>query len=193
MTENPIYLVLDMMNDIVSAEGVNANSAMGLEVKARDVIAKTKHALVKARAAGVMVGYVRVGFSHGYPECPSNSPVFTRARESGIYLLDTWGTEIHKELTPLEGDVDIVKHRISPFYATKLESVLRANYITKIYMSGVSTTAVVQSTVRDGHDRDYDCVVLEDCCASASAEDHTQSISMIRRFAQVTTSNEVKF
>ena len=70
---------------------------------------------------------------------------------------------------------------------------LRANRIERIFCSGVSTQAVVQATVRDGHDRDYAMVVLEDCCAAHSAEEHRNSIGSLGRFCRMTTSDEVRF
>ena len=70
---------------------------------------------------------------------------------------------------------------------------LRAQGIRRIYCSGVSTQAVVQATVRDGHDRDYEMIVLEDCCAAHSAEEHANSIGSLKRFCTVTTSAEVAF
>src|SRR5690348_14097786 len=82
---------------------------------------RTKAVIAKARAAGAPIGYVRIGFSPDYRECPPNSPVFSRARSAGMFKLGTWGTEVHPELTPEPGDFDIVKHRVSPFYGTSLE------------------------------------------------------------------------
>jgi nicotinamidase-related amidase len=139
------------------------------------------------------VGYVRVGFSPEYQECPPSSPVFAPAKKNGLFKLGTWGTEVHPALAPQPGDIMVVKHRVSPFYSTTLEAQLRANGITRIYCSGVSTQAVVQATVREGHDRDYEMVVLEDCCCAHAAEEHKNSIGSISRFCTVTTSAEVKF
>src|SRR3546814_1382090 len=51
--------------------------------RSRGLLANTRAALEKARKAGVPVGYVRVGFSPDYRECPPASPVFSRAREHG--------------------------------------------------------------------------------------------------------------
>lgn len=67
-----IYLVLDMMNDLVHADGVNGKTAYGEQVRARGVIEKTRLAIHKARAAGLRIGFVRVGFSPDYRECPPN-------------------------------------------------------------------------------------------------------------------------
>lgn len=188
-----IYLVLDMENDLVHADGPNGKAAYGKQVAERQVLAKTRNALDKARQAGVLIGFVRVGFSPDYRECPPNSPIFSGARKNGIFKLGEWGTQVHPDLGQLPGDFDIVKHRVSPFYSTGLEAILRAHSIRTIYCSGISTNAVVQATVREGHDRDYEMVVLEDCCCALSAEEHAASISGLQRFCRITNSVDVTF
>ena len=191
--KDAIYLVLDMMNDLVHVDGVNGKAAYGEQVRTRHVLENTRRALDKARAAGVPVGFVRVGFSPDYRECPPQSPIFSGARKNGIFKLGTWGTEVHPDLGQQAGDFDIVKHRVSPFYATSLEAILRANGIRRIYCSGISTNAVVQATVREGHDRDYELVVLEDCCCGLSTEEHENAIKGLQRFCRTTTSHDVVF
>lgn len=188
-----IYLVLDMMNDLIHDEGPNGRAAYGEQVRARQLIAKTRTAIDKARAAGVPVGFVRVGFSPDYRECPPNSPIFAGARKNGIFKLGTWGTEVHPGLGQQAGDFDIIKHRVSPFYSTTLGAVLRAQGVNRIYCSGVSTNAVVQAMVREGHDRDFEVIVLEDCCCAPSDEEHTQAVASFKRFCQLTTSPDVVF
>jgi nicotinamidase-related amidase len=138
-----IYLILDMQNDLVSADGPNGKSPLGEQVRSRQVVERTAAALQKARAAGTAVGFVRVGFSPDYHECPKNSPVFSGAPKAGIYKLGTPGTEIHRALAQQPGDVQVTKHRVSPFYSTTLMAQLRAAGIERIYCSGVSTQAVV--------------------------------------------------
>jgi nicotinamidase-related amidase len=188
-----VYLVLDMQNDLVSEDGPNGKSPLGAQVRERGILEKTAAAIAKARAAGLAIGFVRVGFSPGYAECPPNSPVFSAARANNLFKLGTKGTEIHPKLGFKEGDWLVTKHRVSPFYATDLEAILRAQKIERIFCSGVSTQAVVQATVRDGHDRDYAMVLLEDCCAAHSAEEHKNSAGSLARFCEVTTSDKVDF
>lgn len=188
-----IYLVLDMMNDLVHADGPNGQAAYGEQVRARDIVARTRVAIDKARAAGVPVGFVRVGFSPDYRECPPDSPIFSGARRNGIFKLGEWGTQTHPDLGQREDDFDIVKHRVSPFYATSLEAILRANGITRIYCSGISTNAVVQAMVREGHDRDYEIVVLEDCCCGLSTEEHELAVKSFQRFCKLTSSADIEF
>jgi len=191
--KDAIYLVLDMENDLVHADGVSAKEPYGEQVRGRRILENTRHALDKARAAGLHIGFVRVGFSPDYRECPPDSPIFSGARKNGIFKLGEWGTQVHPDLGQQAGDFDIVKHRVSPFYSTSLEAILRARGIRRIYCSGISTNAVVQAMVREGHDRDFAMTVLEDCCCALSAEEHENAIKGLQRFCRITSSQEVVF
>lgn len=184
-----LFLVMDMMNDLVAEDGFNAQT-YGVQVKQRNVLENTAKAIAAARAAGAQIGYVRVGFSPDYREAPANSPIFSGARKNGIFQLGTKGTEVHPALAPQEGDFDVVKHRVSPFYGTALEPILRAGGIERIVMCGVSTNGVVHSGAREAHDRDYDVVILEDCCAGVTADEHMHAIACMGRYGAIVTSAE---
>lgn len=188
-----IYLVLDMMNDLVHADGPNGKAAYGTQVRERGIIENTRRAIDKARAANLPIGFVRVGFSPDYRECPANSPIFSGARKNGVFKLGTWGTQTHPDLGQQASDFDIVKHRVSPFYGTNLEVILRTHGVRRIYCSGISTNAVVQAIVREGHDRDYEMVVLEDACCGLSREEHEGAITSFQRFCKISSSTEVAF
>ncbi|MCR0985444.1 cysteine hydrolase family protein [Roseomonas populi] len=185
-----VLLVMDMMNDLIHPEGPNAKTYAPI-IAERGVIERTRELIGKARIAGVRVGFVRVGFSPDYVQCPPNSPVFSAARQKGLFKLGSWGTEIHPALGPQPDDLDIVKHRVSPFYGTSLEPTLRALGTKRLFLTGVSTNGVVHTGVREGHDRDYACVVVEDCCAGISDEEHRNAISCMQRFAKIQKVSEV--
>ena len=188
-----MYLVLDMINDLVNEQGPNGKSGYGPLLAKRNTIANTVEALRKARAAGLHIGYVRVGFSPDYRECPSTSRLFQGAKKAGLFKLGAWGTEVHSALKPEPGDYDIVKHRVSPFYATSLAAVLGANDVRRIYVSGVSTSGAVLSAAKEGHDRDYEVVVLEDCCCALTEAQHEAVVEQMQRIAIITNSREVQF
>ncbi|MBB4303241.1 nicotinamidase-related amidase [Rhodobium orientis] len=189
MPAKSILLVMDMLNDLVHPDGMGAKSYVPL-CQERGVYDATKLAIRRAREAGVMVGYVRVGFSPDYAECPPGSPVFSKARDNNVFTLGGWGTEVFPDFAPEEGDPDIVKHRVSPFYGTKLEPLLRAQGISRLILTGVSTNGVVSAAVREGHDRDYECVLLEDCCAGATREEHDFALAGLKRYATVTSAGD---
>jgi nicotinamidase-related amidase len=187
-----LFLVMDMMNDLVAEDGFSAQT-YGVQVRERNVLANTARAIAAARKAGAQVGYVRVGFSPDYREAPAASPIFSGARKNGIFQLGTGGTEVHPAIAPAEGDFDIVKHRVSPFYATSLDAILRAHGIERIVMSGVSTNGVVHSGAREAHDRDYEVVILEDCCAGVTPDEHMHAIACLGRYGTITTTQEFDF
>lgn len=187
-----VLLVMDMINDLIHADGPNAKTYAPIIVRDR-ILEKTAALIAKARAAGVRVGYVRVGFSPDYVQCPPNSPVFSAARERGLFKLGSWGTEVHAAIAPEAADIDIVKHRVSPFYGTSLEPTLRALGTSRLYLTGVSTNGVVHTGAREGHDRDYEVVVVEDCCAGATDEEHKNALFCVKRFAKIQGAGQVDF
>lgn len=183
------YLVLDLENDLVHPEGPNGKSPLGQQVAKRDVVARTARAINAARRAGLLLGFVRVGFSEDYRECPAQSPLFSRLKQLGILKLGTWGTELHPALPVRPGDIQVVKHRVSPFFGTSLELQLRTAGVDHVFCSGVSSQAVVQAFTRDAHDRDFRVTVLEDCCAAASEEEHRASMGSLKAFASIAASD----
>jgi nicotinamidase-related amidase len=193
MAGTSMLLVLDMINDLVHEEGPNGKKGYGPILAKRNTITNTAEALRKARAAGLKIGYVRVGFSPDYRECSPVSPLFQGVKKAGLFKLGTWGTEVHPALKPEAGDFDIVKHRVSPFYATTLEAILGANGIRRLYLCGVSTSGAVLSAAKEGHDRDYEIVVLEDCCCALTEEQHQAVIEQMQRMTTITTSAAVHF
>ena len=187
-----LFLVMDMTNDLVSETGASA-ATYGVQVKERGVLEKTRKAIDAARKAGALVGFVRVGFSPDYRECPPASPIFSGARKNGLFKLGTPGTETHAALGQTPADFDIVKHRVSPFYATSLEAILRANGVERLILCGVSTNGVVHSGAREAHDRDYECIILEDCCAGVTPAEHDHAIACLGRYATIVGSDAFDF
>lgn len=187
-----VLLVMDMINDLIHPDGPNGTTYAPIIARG-GILERTASLIARARAAGLRVGYVRVGFSPDYVQCPPNSPVFSAARDRGLFKLGGWGTEVHAAIAPQTDDLDIVKHRVSPFYGTALEPTLRALGARRLYLTGVSTNGVVHTGAREAHDRDYAAVVVEDCCAGVSEEEHRNALFCMRRFAQIQTAAEVDF
>ena len=75
---------------------------------------------------------------------------------------------------------------------TSLEAFLSANEIKKLILIGVSTDMAVQSTARDGHDRDYQIIIIPDACAAGNEELHETSIRTMQRIAKTMTASELE-
>lgn len=188
-----MLLVCDMINDLVHEEGPNGSKGYGPILKRRNTLTHAEVAIAKARAARVPIGYVRIGFSADYRECPARSRIFQGAKKAGMFKLGQWGTEVHPRLAPHLDDFDIVKHRVSPFYATALEAILGALAVRRLVVLGVSTSGAVLSAVKDAHDRDYDVTVVEDACCALTEEQHLAVVDQMQRLADIVTADTLTF
>jgi nicotinamidase-related amidase len=149
------------------------------------LLARTARLVEGARAVGMRVIYVVVGFRAGYPEVGPRNQIFAPVRESGRYAEGSAGMEVHAAVAPKAGEVVVTKRRVSAFFGTDLDVILRANGIETLVLAGIATSGVVLSTVRHAADADYRLVVVEDCCADRDAEVHR--VLMEKVFARWTT------
>jgi len=83
------------------------------------------------------------------------------------------------ELAPAPGDVVIDKTANGAFYATDLEMILRAQGITHLLFTGCTTDVCVHTTLREAVDRKFQCLLVEDACASCDAYAHAAAIHMV--------------
>lgn len=140
-----------------------------------------------ARAAGVPV--VHVVMTHRripFPGAEAMTNPFWRAVEaaretltpgrpstiSGHNLEGSPQTEILPELGPDPVDVVIrSKKRLSAFYGTDLDVVLRIRHVATVVLAGINTNTCVLCTAFDAFNRDYQVVVAGDAVASMYGED----------------------
>jgi nicotinamidase-related amidase len=156
------------------------------------LLAGARRAIDLIREHGGTIGYVRVGFADG------EAPTGTMGRRIGrgaaltMFHADSWATQIHDVIAPQTGDIVVRKTRVGPFGTTDLREQLQANGIDTLVLAGISTSGVVLSAVRDGHDRDYRLLVLGDLCADPESDVHEFLIERIfPRQAEVITSDEL--
>jgi nicotinamidase-related amidase len=187
MKNKTALLVLDLINDIVHPDGQYAAEGYLEQVRARRVLENAASAIAQARSAGIPVIYVVVGFSENYAEWAEQSPVLAVAKDEKRLMLGTWATQVHADLKPARGECVVVKHRISPFYQTNLDLLLRRAGAETLLLSGVSSEFVVLATAMAAHDRDFRVVVLEDAIASSSPERHAAALLLLGRIAQIST------
>ena len=94
---------------------------------------------------------------------------------SRLFIKDTWNTEIISELTPQPSDIVVTKHRVSGFYGTDLDVILRGLDIKYLVFTGCTTSVCVESTLRDAMFRDYRCLLLADCTAEPIGQELVRS------------------
>jgi nicotinamidase-related amidase len=137
-------------------------------------------AIQTARSNNIPVLYVVVGFRKGYPEVSPNNKSFSVITKNDNMSFDTEeAARVHASVAPQPGDVIIVKKRVSAFAGSDLEILLRSLGITHIVLTGIATSGVVLSTLREAADKDYAITVLSDCCADRDEEVHRVLITKV--------------
>ncbi|MGA8117024.1 MAG: isochorismatase family cysteine hydrolase [Actinocatenispora sp.] len=137
-----------------------------------DYLPRLGQARDAARAAGMPVIYVAVGFRPGFPEISARNKTFAAVRDSAAFANFDATTAIHPDVAPADGDVVVTKRRVSAFAGSDLDVVLRAGNIDTLVLTGIATSGVVLSTLRQAADLDYRLVVLADGCLDSDAEVH---------------------
>ena len=170
-------IVVDMENDFAAKGGMFDRA--GIDISgAQKVIPATAKVLNAARAAGMKIVYLKMGYQPDLSDLGATDSVNrTRhlklgvgqtihapdGRESRVLVRDTWDTDIVSELKPHPEDITLYKTRFSGFYQTQLDEILKKLGIKSLIITGVTTSICVDSTVRDAMFRDYLCILLRDC------------------------------
>jgi len=191
-------LVIDMQNAFCHPEGGFAQA--GRAVHAQHAIVPTVAAIVRAsRSAGVpIIWTIQEGLG------PDDRARLIRpipgllgkpdAVPETWSIRDTWDAEL---IDPLHDewrseDHVVRKLRMSSFYSTTLDSLLRIRQIERLIVTGVNTEKCVESTVRDASFRDYDVVVVRDGVATSDPAFHADSLRKFEAyFATVLPSEAV--
>ncbi len=155
-------LVMDLQNDIVAMLG----DASG------PVVAHNKELVTAARKVKIPVLFVTVAFSPGYPEVSPHNAMFSRITASGAFVAGSKGTQVVDALEATDADVYVIKRRVSAFAGSNLEVILRAKEIKTLVLTGLATSGVVLSTLRQAADLDYQIVVAADACGDRDEEVH---------------------
>lgn len=129
-------------------------------------------AIATARSAGLPVIYVVVGFRAGYPEVSPRNKSFAAIAGTGRFGADDPDAAIDPAVAPEPGDVLVTKKRVSAFAGSDLDMVLRGKDVDTLVLTGIATSGVVLSTLRQAADLDYRLTVLADGCLDADDEVH---------------------
>lgn len=88
---------------------------------------------------------------------------------------DSDDAEIIAGLVPEPSDIHIDKYRLSGFWDTELDSVLRNLRAQTLLFAGVNLDQCVYATLIDAQCLGYDCVLVEDCAATRSPQFCTEA------------------
>jgi len=123
-----------------------------------------------------------------------NHVVSDEVRTRTIDSLAPGRQQVWPELEVAHQDVTLIKNRYSALIpgSSSLERVLRNLGVDTVLIGGTKTNVCCESTGRDAMMMDFNVVMVEDCCAALSDEEHQASLeTFIQQFGDVLTSTEV--
>ncbi|WP_420840363.1 cysteine hydrolase family protein [Argonema galeatum] len=175
-------LVIDMQNDFCHPDGWLAH--IGVDVTPTQTpINPLKTLLPELRKANVSVIWlnwgnrpdllnISAGLRHVYNPTGSSVGLGDPLPVSGakVLMAGSWAAAVVDELEQKPEDIRVDKYRMSGFWDTPLDSILRNLGKTTLFFGGVNADQCVMATLQDANFLGYDCILVEDCTATTSPE-----------------------
>ncbi|AFY49118.1 nicotinamidase-like amidase [Nostoc sp. PCC 7524] len=175
-------LVIDMQNDFCHPDGWLAH--IGVDVTpARKPIEPLNSLLPELRAVNVPVIWlnwgnrpdllnISAGLRHVYNPTGEGIGLGDPLPKNGakVLMAGSWAAAVVDELPQLPEDIRVDKYRMSGFWDTALDSILRNLGITSLFFTGVNADQCVLTTLCDANFLGYDCILIKDCTATTSPD-----------------------
>ena len=164
----------------------------------RDIVEPINRLTEQLRAIGVPIIWVL----HANTETGGRSDwelffnyvVADEVREKTRKSLAPGNQQVWSGLTVDFSDTQIIKNRYSALIAgsSGLERMLRSLDIDTVLIAGTKTNICCEATARDAMMLDFKAVMVSDCCAALSDDEHRSALeNIIQQFGDVLTSDEV--
>jgi nicotinamidase-related amidase len=175
-------IVVDMQNDFCHPDGWLAS--IGVDVgPARAPIEPLSRLLPALRAQAVPVVWLNWGnrpdrlnlspsLLHVYDPAGEGVGLGAPLPSNGARVLEagSWAAATVDELASAPGDIHVDKYRMSGFWDTPLDSILRNLDVTTLLFCGVNLDQCVLCTLQDASFLGYDCLLVADCAATTSPQ-----------------------
>jgi nicotinamidase-related amidase len=175
------FVVIDMQNDFCHPDGWLAS--IGVDIAgARAPIATIGRLAPALRAAGVPVIWLNWGNRPDRANLPPNvlhvyDPAgrgsgIGAALANGAHVLEqgSWAAAVVENLPVAEQDIRVDKYRMSGFFDTPLDSILRNLRVDTLLFAGVNADQCVLATLTDAACLGYDAVLLEGAVGTTSPQ-----------------------
>ncbi|MEG3974120.1 cysteine hydrolase family protein [Microcoleus sp. herbarium8] len=175
-------LVIDMQNDFCHPDGWLAH--IGVDITpAQTPINPLKKLLPKLRSHAMPIIWINWGNRPDLLNISAASRHVYNPTGDGVGLGDplpkngapvlmagSWAAQVVDELEPKPQDICVDKYRMSGFWDTPLDSILRNLGKTTLFFGGVNADQCVMATLQDANFLGYDCILVKDCTATTSPE-----------------------
>jgi biuret amidohydrolase len=184
--ERTALVIIDMQRDFLEPGGFGESLGNDVSLLAA-AVGPCRAVLDVVRAQRLLVVHTREGHHPDLSDAPPSkiargspsSRIGAPGPMGRILVRGEPGHEIVPALAPAPGEAVIDKPGKGAFYATDLHAMLAQRGIDTLLVCGVTTEVCVHTTVREGNDRGYRCVVIADACGSYFPHFHAVGLEMI--------------
>lgn len=143
-----------------------------------------------SREAGIPVFYTII---EGIPHI-SNERVAVKGNmyDHPLLMQGQKGSQVVKELEPIDGEIVISKKKPSAFFGTPLCTYLISRGVDSVIVTGTTTSGCVRATVIDAFSYDFKVVVPEECVFDRGIASHAINLfDMQQKYADVVSVDSV--
>jgi len=186
-------LVVIDMQELFCAPGAAAEVA-----GSRDIVPPINELSDELRELGVPVIWVMHANARSAGrsdwELFFNYVVADKLRQRTLESLEPGRQKVWSGLTVGPDDLTVIKNRYSALISgsSGLERLLRNLGIDTVLIAGTKTNVCCEATARDAMMLDFKVVMVSDCCAALSDDEHRSALeNIIQQFGDVMTGDEV--
>lgn len=157
-------------------------------------LAHAERNLDMSRTALLIIDIQQFYFPGGNYECVNPIAASLKAkkllakfRQEGLLVVhvrhnDPVQGDIHPHVAPIPGEDVFTKDNINSFHGTGLLEYLRQHQVERLIICGMMTDVCVEAAVRAGTDQGFECILIEDACATMDAvyNGHTVSAKKVQ-------------
>ncbi len=182
---HPALAVIDMQNGFCAQGGSYQKSGTDISIY-REIVPNVKKIIDVCHELRIPVFYTQqVREASGIDLLTRMHRIIPRRRLEFIEKIHacvkgTWDAEIIDELLPTKDDHIVVKRRDSAFQDTEFELWLKSIGADTVIYTGIDTCICVENSVREGFNKGYDVILVEDAVASSWQELHKATLEKVR-------------
>lgn len=166
-------VVIDLQKGIVGLQTVHPTG---------EIVSRSAQLARAFRERGLPVVLVNV---------TGGAPGRTDAGPRKFSFPDDW-TDLVPELEQHPDDHLVSKQRVGAFIGTSLNEYLRQRGVTQVFVTGIATSAGVESTVRSAYDHGYNVAIVVDAITDRDLDAHRHCVEKVfPRFAETETTDNV--
>lgn len=169
-------VVIDAQNDFLHPDGWYAQNGIDIS-HMRRTIEPTADLVASARRRNIPIVWTRHGF-RGEQDAGVFMVLRPFLKEGGLRV-GTWGYQIIDDVGSRENDWFVEKNRLSAFFNTNLELVLRGLNAETVLFAGVLTNQCIAASSKDANFRDFKPIVVADCTGTTLPHLHEPALEMI--------------